>query len=111
MQEINLRDVIDKLNEKNAKIRSLKINGRWNTLIRGVTGEGQNRHTPTQQRWVKLAIKASRRGHFKLKDFQSLNIKTVISKLQNNNRKIHTLNAFGKWNRIAHMLLVKVTNK
>jgi len=38
MQEINLRDVIDKLNEKEAKLRSLKINGRWNTLIRGVLG-------------------------------------------------------------------------
>jgi hypothetical protein len=40
MQEINLRDVINKLNEKEAKLRSLKINGRWNTLIRGVLGTG-----------------------------------------------------------------------
>jgi hypothetical protein len=75
MQEINLREVIDKLNEKNAKLRSLHINGRWNTLIRGVLGAGQNRHSPTQQRWVKLVLKASRRGHFKLKGMQSMHIK------------------------------------
>ena len=81
LQEINLREVIDRLNEKEAKLRSLHINGRWNTLIRGITGESQNRHTPSQQRWVKLFLKASRRGHFKLKGLQSLNVKTVISKL------------------------------
>jgi len=79
LQEINLRDVIDKLNEKEAKLRSLRINGRWNTLIRGVLGTSQNRHSPTQQRWVKLFLKGSRRGHYKLKDMQSMNIKRVIS--------------------------------
>jgi len=30
--------VIDRLNAKESKLRSLKINGRWNTLIRGVLG-------------------------------------------------------------------------
>jgi hypothetical protein len=82
MQEINLRDVIKKLNEKEAKIRSLRINGRWNTLIRGVLGTGQNRHSPTQQRWVKFVLKASRKGYFKLKDMQSMHLKQVISKLK-----------------------------
>ena len=47
LQEINLRDVINRLNEKEAKLNSLKINGRWNTLYQGVLGTGQNRHTPT----------------------------------------------------------------
>ena len=75
MQEINLRDVINKLNEKEAKLRSLKINGRWNTLIRGVLGTGQNRHSPVQQRWVKLVLKAGRRGHFKLKGLNSMHLK------------------------------------
>ena len=40
LQEINLREVIDRLNEKEAKLHSLRINGRWNTLIRGVLGSG-----------------------------------------------------------------------
>jgi hypothetical protein len=39
IQEINLRDVIDKLNEKEAKLRSLRINGKWNSLIAGITGK------------------------------------------------------------------------
>jgi len=47
MQELNLREIIDKLNEKQAKLRSLHINGRWNTLIRGVLGTSQNRNSPT----------------------------------------------------------------
>jgi len=81
MQEINLREVINRLNEKEAKLKSLRINGRWNTLIRGVSGADQNRHSPTQQRWFKLFLKGSRKGYFKVKGLQSMNIKTVISKL------------------------------
>ena len=81
LQEINLREVINRLNEKEAKLKSMRINGRWNTLIRGVSGASQNRFSPTQQRWFKLALKASRKGYFKVKGLQSLNIKHVISKL------------------------------
>lgn len=40
-----------------------------------------------------------------------MNLKRVISQLKENHRKIHTLNAAGKWNRLAQLMLVKVTNK
>jgi len=39
MQEINLRDVIDKLCEKEEKLRIMNIQSRWNTLSSGITGK------------------------------------------------------------------------
>ena len=38
LQEINLTDVIAKLKQKEDKLRKLRLNGRWNTLIAGVSG-------------------------------------------------------------------------
>jgi hypothetical protein len=38
LQEINLTDVIAKLKQKEDKLRKLRLNGRWNTLIAGVLG-------------------------------------------------------------------------
>ena len=65
--DLDLKTILQKLQEKDLKVRQLQIRGRWNTLINGVLGRTQNRHTPVQQRWVKLVLRAARKGHFKLK--------------------------------------------
>jgi len=38
LQEIDLSDVIAKLKQKEEKLRLLRFNGRWNTLVAGVLG-------------------------------------------------------------------------
>ena len=100
--------MINRLNEKEAKLQSLRINGRWNTLIRGVLGSSQNRHSPVQQRWVKLVLKAGRRGHFNLKGMQSMHLKEVISKLKDQQNKLNSLDVAGRWNRLVQLMLKRV---
>ena len=44
--DLDLKTILQKLQEKDLKVRQLQIRGRWNTLINGVLGRSQNRHTP-----------------------------------------------------------------
>ena len=73
--DLDLKTILQKLQEKDKKVKGLQIRGRWNSLINGVLGNSQNRCSQTQQRWVKLVLRCSRKGHFRLKDFQSLRFK------------------------------------
>lgn len=40
-----------------------------------------------------------------------MRLKTVIQKLNEANRRIHSLDTIGRWNRLARMLLTRITNK
>lgn len=59
---------------------------------------------------MKLVMKASRKGKFKLKDLQSLHLKQVIHQLNQKNRKLKSLDAAARWNRLAQLMLVRIKN-
>lgn len=65
---MDLKVVIDKLQDKNSKLRSLDVAGRWNRLVQLMLVRIKNfRESATLSRWHKLILVASRRGKFNLK--------------------------------------------
>jgi hypothetical protein len=52
-------------------------------------------------------MKGSRRGAFKLKELQSLSLKTVIGKLRSQKLKLRSLDAAGRWNMLSKAIVQK----
>lgn len=79
LQKISLTRTVTRLKNKNYKVKTLSILGRWRVLIRGVLERGSPQ---VQARWVRIVVRLRQQGILQLPMFGSLNTRNLINKLK-----------------------------
>ena len=109
-----MKQMLQKLSDKNSKVKQMKIQGRWKRLIDGVLGKRKNEPEPKSdvlKRWTKLILKAQRRGVINLKSMQEMDMQTMISQLKEKEEKLRIMNVYRKWRSMTNLLLTRNQNK
>lgn len=109
-----MKQMLQKLSDKNSKVKQMKIQGRWKRLIDGVLGKRKNESEPRSEvlkRWTTLILKAQRKGVINLKSMQEMDMQTIIGQLKEKDEKLRIMNVYRKWRSLTNLLLTRNQNQ
>ena len=112
MQEMDLKNVIRQLQEKEEKMRIMNVYKKWRQMTNLLLTRDKNQmSSKTLKRWHKLILRASRQGLIQLRTLQGVNLSDMISQLKEKEEKMRVMRVLAKWNEFAKALLLRKENK